>query len=398
MNLFTNHMKILFWIRKKQINARGECAIYCRITINKQRGNDFSTGIFTPITGGFNAKTQQFENNEIANIHLNNLKHKIHTIYLDLENKGIFITPSLIGEYIKGKKTINKTLVNLMSEYLEFRKKQIAIGEIKDASYINSVKTVKNINLFLASTQQRQIEVQQISPKIAQQFYYWLQTNKNTGAEYAAKSVQIVKAIINYAVINDYIQASPLNAIRFKRGERKKIEFLQPMEVELLQLHKFASQRLQQVADLFLLQCYTGFSYADLAEFNPKTHIETDNTEKQWIIKPRFKNGIESVLPYSAKAKKIIDKYTSIDILNEKTLKLPNITNQKYNAYLKEVGEILGFSVKLTTHIGRKTFGTIALNDGYSIESVSKMLGHTNIKTTQGHYAVVLRKRIVGEG
>lgn len=65
--------------------------------------------------------------------------------------------------------------------------------------------------------------------------------------------------------------------------------------------------------------------------------------------------------------------------------------------YLKEVGEIVGINTKLTNHIGRKTLGTIALNKGYSIESVSKMLGHTNIKTTQGHYAVILKKRIVGE-
>lgn len=76
---------------------------------------------------------------------------------------------------------------------------------------------------------------------------------------------------------------------------------------------------------------------------------------------------------------------------------MPAISNQKYNSYLKEVGEILGFKTKITTHIGRKTFGTIALNDGYSIESVSKMLGHSNIKTTQAHYAVVLKKRIVGD-
>lgn len=80
------------------------------------------------------------------------------------------------------------------------------------------------------------------------------------------------------------------------------------------------------------------------------------------------------------------------------SLKLPVITNQKYNAYLKEIRDICGFRINLTTYIGRKTFGTIALNQGYSIESVSKMLGHTDIKTTLKHYAVVLKKRIVEEG
>lgn len=88
--------------------------------------------------------------------------------------------------------------------------------------------------------------------------------------------------------------------------------------------------------------------------------------------------------------------YIRVDLAGT-SLKLPEISNQKYNSYLKEVGEIIGIKAKLTTHIGRKTFGTIALNSDYSIESVSKMLGHTNIKTTQGHYAVVLKKRIIEE-
>lgn len=110
----------------------------------------------------------------------------------------------------------------------------------------------------------------------------------------------------------------------------------------------------------------------------------------------KVENRIESVLPFMPEAKEICMKYC-ITTLQGKKLVIPVITNQKYNAYLKEIGEIQGFKITLSTHVGRKTFGTIALNKGYSIETVSKMLGHNNIKTTQQHYTVVLKKRIVGE-
>jgi integrase len=184
--------------------------------------------------------------------------------------------------------------------------------------------------------------------------------------------------------------------LRFKRGRKKNIEFLKPEELERLKAHKFASERLQQVVDLFLLQCFTDFSYSDLDNFDPKFHVEKEENGREWIVKPRSKNGTESVLPFIPEAKEICLKYY-VTTLQGKKLNLPLITNQKYNFYLKEIGEIQDYCITLTTHVGRKTFGTIALNKGYSKESVSKMLGHSNIKTNQQHYAVVLKKRIVGE-
>ncbi|HEY1047473.1 MAG TPA: tyrosine-type recombinase/integrase [Bacteroidia bacterium] len=221
----------------------------------------------------------------------------------------------------------------------------------------------------------------------------WLQERKKVGPEYAAKSIQQFKGIINYAIVNDYIKNNVFSSLRVKRGQKKNIEFLKPEELDKLKTYKFASERLQQVADLFLLQCFTGFSYSDLANFDPKFHVEKEENGREWIVKPRSKNGIESVLPFMPEAKEICMKYC-VTTLHGKKLNLPVITNQKYNSYLKEIGEIHGFNITLTTHVGRKTFGTIALNKGYSIESVSKMLGHTNTKTTQFHYAVILKKEL----
>lgn len=388
-------MKILFWHRKNKINARGEAPIYCRITINGERGTDFTTNVFCKVDQ-FDAGKQSIPGDEVGNMKLQSMKHKINTIFLELENKNEIITPNILRDHLQGKRTLSLTFLQLMSEYKEHRIRQVQIGEISEGTLNKCNDTIKNMCLFLNEKSMRNIPLKMVSPKIANDFYYWLQESKKTGPEYAAKSIQIVKAMINYAILNDYMKFNVLTPIRFKRGARKRIEFLTPEEVEILKAYKFSSERLQQVADLFILQCFTGFAYSDLSGFKPEEHIETDKADRQWIIKPRAKNDQEAVLPYFPEAKLIIEKYTQISIIGI-TLQLPAISNQKYNSYLKEVGEILGFKTKLTTHLGRKTFGTIALNDGYSIESVSKMLGHSNIKTTQAHYAVVLKKRIVGE-
>lgn len=388
-------MKILFWHRKNKVNAKGEAPIYCRITINGVRGTDFTTGIFCKLEH-FNSKLQKIDQDEIANLKLAQIAHKINTIYIELANKGDHISPGKIQEYMNGKKHLGITLLQLMNQFREHRAKLNSVGEITHSTYLKCEVIIKNVSEFLTETKQRTIMVENINARMANDFYYWLQEKKNVGPEYAAKSIQMFKGIINYAIVNDYIKSNVFSALRFKRGRKKNIEFLKPEELEKLKSHKFASERLQQVADLFLLQCFTGFSYSDLANFDPKFHVEKEENGREWIVKPRTKNGIESVLPFMPEAKEICMKYC-VTTLQGKKLNLPVITNQKYNSYLKEIGEIQGYNITLTTHIGRKTFGTIALNKGYSIESVSKMLGHSNIKTTQLHYAVVLKKRIVGE-
>jgi integrase/recombinase XerD len=394
-NLFNYKMKILFWHRKNKINSRNEAPIYCRITINGNRGNDFSTNVFCPISY-FDSKKQIIIDNEIENIKLQSIKHKLNLLYIELTNKNENVHANLLKQYFQGKKSIQFTIGDLMNDYLEHRLQIVKNGEITEATLQKCRITLKNFNNFLTENSIKNTPINGLNSKLGMDFYYWLQKSLNTGLAYAAKSMQVIKAMLNYAILNEYIKYNPFQALRFKRGQRKKIEYLTPEEIKKIALFNFKSERLQQVSDLFLLQCYTGFSYSDLGNFNSKKHIEIDIKGREWIVKPRTKNGYDAVLPYFPEAKFIIEKYTSVDQFGLKMF-LPQISNQKYNAYLKEIGEILGIETKLTTHIGRKTFGTIALNNGYSIESVSRMLGHSNIKTTQTHYAVILKERIFEE-
>lgn len=378
-------MKILFWHRKNKNNLKNEAPIYCRITVNGIR-TDFSTNIFCKI-GCFNTKKQEIDNDHILNLRLTDIKQKINAIYLDLSIKNKHITSDILKDYLTGKTSNSCNMTELLCLFQEHRHDLLKINDISFATYRKTTFYIKNILTFLKCKKIDKLDINQFNGKLANELYTWLQFKQHS-LTHSARTLKFLNSAFNYAISTDIMKHNPIQSLRFKRGPNKKIEFLNDNELERLKKYRFASIRLQEVADLFLFQCYTGLSYADLFDFDINKNIETDIKGRQWIIKNRNKNGHESVLPFSSNAKMLIEKYNN---------KFPVISNQKYNAYLKEIGEILGFTIKLTTHIGRKTFGTIALNEGYSIESVSRMLGHSSIKTTQSHYAVVLRKRIANE-
>lgn len=289
------------------------------------------------------------------------------------------------------------TLSQAITQFLEHRAELVSSNEIKPATLIRSKMLCANIQKFIQEGGLEPMTLQDITPKFANDYYYWLLTNGKVGKAYAAKNIQMLKCVINYAILCGHIKFNVILPMRFKRGQKKRIVFLSPENILDLERKQFASARLQQVADLFLLQCHTGFSYSDLSGFDPEAHIETDSSGRKWIIKPRNKNENECVLPLFEGAARIIHKYTSYAIGGKKVMKLPLMSNQKYNTYLKEIADIMDFDLQLTTHVGRKTFGTVALNNGFSLEAVSKMLGHTSIKTTQDHYAVLLKQRLIAE-
>jgi site-specific recombinase XerD len=143
---------------------------------------------------------------------------------------------------------------------------------------------------------------------------------------------------------------------------------------------KFALKRLELVRDIFVFSCYTGLAYIDVKNLRQK-HIRTSFDGNLWVMTKRQKTDVQSNIPLLDVAKQILEKYKGT-LPDEKVL--PILSNQKMNAYLKEIGDLCGIEQNLTFHLARHTFGTtVTLAKGVPIETVSKMLGHTNIKTTQ---------------
>jgi site-specific recombinase XerD len=170
-------------------------------------------------------------------------------------------------------------------------------------------------------------------------------------------------------------------------------EFLTEQEIQSLMEKEFVSERLELVRDIFIFSCFTGLAYIDVKQLS-KDNIVLGIDGDKWINKNRQKTDTSSRIPILPTAQFIIDKYANHPVCVNEDKLLPIFSNQKMNAYLKEIATVCGINKELTFHIARHTFATtVTLSNGVPIETVSKMLGHTNLKTTQ-HYAKILDKKI----
>ncbi len=170
-------------------------------------------------------------------------------------------------------------------------------------------------------------------------------------------------------------------------------EFLTQLELDTIKKKQFKIERLQYVKDLFVFSCYTGLSYIDVMNLQPN-NIRIGINGMNWIITQREKTTTPVRIPILSQAQVLIDKYKDHPRSANKGTIFPNISNQKLNSYLKEIADVCEIDKNLTFHVARHTFATIVtLTNGVPIESVSKMLGHADLKTTQ-IYAKVVEKKI----
>jgi site-specific recombinase XerD len=192
------------------------------------------------------------------------------------------------------------------------------------------------------------------------------------------KHMDIVRKLFRYAKANKWTDQDPFYF--YKIAERPvKTEPLVESEVKLL-LQKELTPRNAQVRDVFIVQCFTGMSYSDVKEFNTAT-IYTDSSGAKWIDSKRVKTGVDYDVPLFPQVIKILEKYD---------YKLPVVSNQKMNAYLKEIADVCGITKNMTTHMARRTFASIMNEQGVNITAIQRMLGHTKITTTQ-HYITTNR-------
>lgn len=193
------------------------------------------------------------------------------------------------------------------------------------------------------------------------------------------------KSYINMAAKAGLTNYSPYSDFQFKRGQHKDPVFLTEDELHKIEKWEPATERLERVRDVFVFQCYTGLAYVDLAKFS-KDDISNHNGH-EIIRSNRQKTDQAFVSILLPKAKGILIKYN---------YDLPVISNAKYNDYLKLVGDGAGITKVITTHVARHTYATYLINNGISIMTVSKALGHSNTKMSE-RYAKLLANTVIDE-
>lgn len=226
-------------------------------------------------------------------------------------------------------------------------------------------------------------------------FDYFMLTVDRIATNQRAKYCSILKKVIRYGIDKGYIQNDPFSHHRSKR-EKIDREMLTKNELSLLESKNIENERLSLVRDLFVFSCYTGYAYSDVKALK-RSNINIGIDGKKWIFKKRIKTNETANVPLLPPALRIIEKYKDHPVCQESGVLLPIPSNQKMNAYLKEIADIAGINKKLTTHIARHTFATtVCLSNGVSLSATQKLLGHSNVNTTQ-IYAKVLETKLSEE-
>ena len=385
---------VLFYLKRAKVNAQGLVPIFQRITVNGKR-NDKSTGKFIDADKWHSEQSKVKGNSEEArtiNSHLDNLKMKVFQAEKILTAKNIEITSETMNNELFGVKERARTLVPIFEEHN--RKIEELLG-IEYASgtlerYRTSLK--HTVNFIQWKYNISDINIDKIDHAFITEYEFYLRSVRKCNNNSAVKYVKNFHKIINQCLANGWLAKDPF--VNYKAKVKEVIrEFLNEEEIERILDKQFVSERLELVRDIFVFSCFTGLAYIDVKQLT-KNHISLGIDGDKWIFTTRQKTETLSKIPILPIAQQMIDKYENHPKSNNENRLLPILTNQKMNAYLKEIADVCGINKDLTFHIARHTFATtVTLSNGVPLETVSKMLGHTNLKTTQ-HYAKILDTKI----
>lgn len=267
--------------------------------------------------------------------------------------------------------------------FVKFMEDELLIkGKSEDLSY-NTVKQHKVIINKVASFERLTL-FKDLTHKNILDFEAHIKSQKIADPT-CAKNMKILKQYVLLAKAKGYIEIDPFEGYKVRKGKSKDPIFLTEEEVKLIKEYTPDYGYLERAKDLFLFQCFTGLAYADLMAFSKESIQLLDGYKT--IRSNRVKTDENFISLFLPDAESIADKYK---------YELPRLTNQKYNEYLKDVATGAGISKTMTSHTARHTFATYLLNKNIPIETVSRALGHTNIKQTQ-HYARLLGKKVISD-
>jgi len=389
MKKVVNTFSISFFVRKERV-VKGETKIYVSLVLNKKRMK-ISSNLFVPISNwdsskGFPRGTT-FDIKQLM-MKLDEIKNKYFDCYhkLLIENQS-FTTEDIKNEFL-GIKDAEQTLMKMFEYHTETTKNTLA--ENTKRHFRGTEKYFKE---FLSEVLRiSDIPLSRLNLKFLTDFEQFIhrrnKTSKNPcNHNSMTKHIVRFRKIVNIAIMNDWLDKDPFmkyksSYIPSNRGYLTKDEFQNIEQVNI------AIQRLKIVRDLFIFSCYTGLAHIDAMNLKSE-NICVGINKKSWIKTTRTKTKIPVNVPLLPAAEMILERYKDSPLVKQGYV-LPQISNQTVNAYLKEIAVLSGISKTLTFHMARHTFATtVTLTNGVPIETVSKMLGHTSIKTTQIYAKVV---------
>lgn len=380
-------------LKKSKMKKDGKCPVYARCIMNGSR-IEISTSVYvSPNEWDRNREAilGKDESVKILNNRLNKFTSKLYDIYNQLEATGEEFDIYTFKEKIVGKRS-QYYFLDIFDKIVSSIEKKInrgySIGTLKHYK-----TTQKRLTDFVSSQYfKKDIPINKVDYTFLNSFDIYLKSVVQVGPNTVWGYHRHLKKVLNDAIAMECILRNPYDNFKVKRGEANR-DFLTMDELRQIENKSIMIKRLDIVRDVFVFACYTGLSYSDLCQLRYE-HLNLGNDGEKWIIIDREKTKSRCRIPLLPRASSLIKKYENFPVNNSQGLLLPVNSNQKMNAYLKELAAICGINKKLSMHVARHTFATsVTLANGVPIETVSKMLGHNSLKTTQ-IYARIVDKKI----
>lgn len=385
---------LVFYINRTKARKNGACPVMMRININGQKVALHIKRVIMPDDWDTNRYQMKGKtaSARVFNDYIEALRLKTLRVYNELLNQHHEVSPNMLRDAVLGINSAKpKMLLEIWNEHNEGLKKLIG----KENSYATYQKftTARNhvASYLLNQYQLNDISIKQLNYQFIINFSLYLKSEKNIGNNTTTKFLQNFKKIVTIAKRNGWIQNDPFDHIQLKIEEVDR-PYLTEKEMKSLMDLQSPFERLNKVRDLFIFSCFTGLAYIDMKQLTKK-EIE-QNEQGLWIKTHRQKTGVRANIPLLEVPQRIMNRYANVAIMMPDDPLLPMLSNQKLNAYLKELADICGIKKQLTFHVARHTFATtVTMTNGVPIESVSKMLGHKKIATTQ-HYARIVDQKV----
>lgn len=388
--MLTKNFSLLFYLKRRSNYVSGKLPIYIRITINGQRVELTAQRECEPekwnIAAGRKVGTK--EDVRILNAFLDTLQAKIYEIHRKLVEADEEITAEIIRNHLSGKAAKSRMVIALFQQHND-RVAKLINKDYAPGTLTRYKTTLDHSRDFIRwKYKVEDLDIQKLNYEFITDFEYWLKSVRNIGHNTAIKYLATFKKIVIICIKNGWLPRDPFHAYKMSKREVDRTA-LTAEELSKISKKKFDHERLGQVRDIFLFCCYTGLAYIDVYKMS-RSEIITGIDGEKWLVIKRQKTDSPSRIPLLPQALSILKKYDKDPQCEIKGQLLPVLSNQKMNSYLKEIAVLCRINKVITFHLARHTFATtVTLTNGIPMESVSKMLGHRNLKTTQQYAKIV---------
>ena len=394
-----NNQKLVVYVwPHKQKEKDGKQPLYVRITVDG-KPTSFATRFFVnPLHWNKNNQCLKLNAPSSQNINafLDRMRNSLNQDFMNCIARGLRIDSKTLKNNFLGieEETVQERTLLMAVNYHNDKFKELVISGQAVHSTWKKYNTTKNkvVDFLKDRYKVKDIALTEMKYSFVTDFEHYLFTEARLQTNTVSKTIKQLKKIMRICVDNDWLEVNPIDRFKcaYKSPDRVVLD---ARELDQLANTILLNKTFDEIRDVFVFCCYTGFAYSDVFKFK-RSDISIGIDGDYWIITHRQKTGERESVPLLPKALDILKKYENHSQCLKRNKLLPVRTNQVYNNYLKDVANRCGIEKNLTSHIARHTFATtVTLSNGVPIETVSKMLGHTKLATTQ-IYAKVLDHKI----